>query len=149
MHDTLSAAAPWAHAIFAGLALAALGVAALAARAELRHFRAAGLARCWWSLRLLMPLAFALGGVAAAAVARAQLGSDGAIMAFLGAFIVALPLWFVAHALAGRLWWPALGAARGLWLAASPLALVWALALVGHTLQPLVWSLASAVAGHA
>lgn len=136
------ASAPWAHALFALLALAAVLVAVVAARTEVRYFRAAGLATCWWRLRLLMPPLFLLGGAAAAMAARAWLGSDGLIMAYLGVFIVAVPLWFIAHALAGRLLWPALGVARGLWLAASPLGLVWVLSMVGHTMQPLVWQLA-------
>lgn len=147
MPDRYAAATPYTHTIFALLAVAALLAFLFAARAEWRAFSRAGLGRGWWTMRLLMPLLFALGGVIAAFFAKMALGSDGLILVYLGVFVVALPLWFVLHVVVGRLQRPALDTGRALWLAASPIGAVVALSLIGHALQPLAWQIGIALAG--
>jgi hypothetical protein len=147
MQDRYAAAAPYTHTIFALMAVAGLLALLFAARAEWRTFSRAGLGRGWWTMRLLMPLLFALGGVVVAIFAKKALGSDGLILAYLGVFVVALPLWFVLHVVVGRLLRPALDARRALWLAASPIGAALALSLIGHTLQPLAWQIGMALAG--
>lgn len=129
--------------------MAAAGALALIAGAAIEHrgFARLGLGRGWWLMRLVLPAVFVLGGVLVFALARRGLGSDGPILAYLSVFIVALPLWFVAHVLAGRLVRPAMRAGQALWLAASPLGAAMALSLVGHQLQPWVWVLAQGLAG--
>lgn len=136
-----------AHAMFAVMAIA--GVTALAAGARIEHdsFARAGLRRAWWLMRLGQPALFLSAGVLVFALAEHMLGSDGRILAYLGVFLVALPLWFVSHVLAGRLLRPTLRTGQCLWLAASPLAASLALSLVGHRLQPWVWELAAWFAG--
>jgi hypothetical protein len=147
MQDRYAAAAPYTHTIFAVMAMAGLLALLFAARAEWRTFARAGLGRGWWTMRLVMPLLFALGGVVATIFARKALGSDGLILAYLGVFVVALPLWFVLHVVVGRLLRPVLDTGRALWLAASPLGAAIALSLIGHTLQPLAWQIGMAMAG--
>lgn len=147
MLDRYAAAAPYTYTIFALMAMAGLLALLFAARAEWRTFARAGLGRGWWTMRLLMPLLFALGGVVTAIFARKALGSDGLIMAYLGVFLVALPLWFVLHVVVGRLLRPALDTGRALWLAASPIGAAVGLSLIGHTLQPLAWQIGIALAG--
>lgn len=147
MQDRYAAAAPYTHAIFALMAVAGLLALLIAARAEWRSFSRAGLGRGWWTMRLLMPLLFVLGGVIAAFFAKRALGSDGLILVYLGVFLVALPLWFILHVVVGRLQRPVLDTGRALWLAASPIAAALALSLIGHTLQPLAWQIGMALAG--
>lgn len=136
-----------AHAMFAVMAMAGATLLVAGARIEYRGYARAGLGRAWWLIRLGLPALFASGGVLVFALAERALGSDGRILAYLGVFLLALPLWFVSHVLAGRMLRPALRTGQALWLAASPLAAALVLSLVGHRLQPWVWEMAAWFAG--
>lgn len=136
-----------AHAMFAVMAVAGAVALAAGARLEYHGFARAGLGRAWWQMRLAQPALFVLGGFVVFALAERALGSDGPILAYLGVFLVALPLWFVSHVLGGRLLRPALRPRQALWLAASPIGAALVLSLLGHRLQPWVWVLAGWLAG--
>lgn len=114
-------------------------------RWERRHFVGRGLAGSWLWVRLASIPAALLVLVLAVVPARSTSGMEGLAVFYFVLLVVAPPLWFGLHWVAGRVVKPPLAFADSARIAASPLLYALALAAVSPMLQSFGWGLLRAL----